>query len=125
LRLKIGNFFTIIKGIQSFFGFCNFYRRFIRDYGRITKLLNYLIRRDFTFNFDEKWKAFFEKLKNRLCTVLILRYYDPELECILETDISDGIIAAVLFQFHPDGEWYPVNYFFKDYRLCKAELPDL
>jgi hypothetical protein len=24
-----------IKGVQAFLGFCNFYRKFIRDYGRI------------------------------------------------------------------------------------------
>src|SRR5204862_694277 len=28
-----------VKGIQSFLGFCNFYRRFIRDYGRIARPL--------------------------------------------------------------------------------------
>jgi hypothetical protein len=89
--------FTIIKNIQSFLGFCNFYRRFIRNYGRIIKPLNHLIRRDFIFNFDEKCKAFFKELKDRLCTTPILRYYDPELEYILKTDILNGVIAAVLF----------------------------
>ena len=33
---------TIVKGIQSFLGFCNFYRRFITNYRRIAKPLNEL-----------------------------------------------------------------------------------
>jgi hypothetical protein len=28
---------TTVRGVQSFLGFCNFYRRFIRDYGIIAK----------------------------------------------------------------------------------------
>src|SRR6266487_5853467 len=34
-----------VKGIQSFLGFCNFYRRFIKDYGRIARPLNRLVRK--------------------------------------------------------------------------------
>ena len=30
---------TTVKGLQSFLGFCNFYRRFIKGYSRITKPL--------------------------------------------------------------------------------------
>jgi hypothetical protein len=38
-----------VKGVQSFLGFCNFYRRFIKDYGRIAKPLNELTRKDTIF----------------------------------------------------------------------------
>ena len=30
---------TSIKGVQSFLGFCNFYRRFLKDYCRIVRPL--------------------------------------------------------------------------------------
>ena len=36
---------TTVKGIQGFLGFCNFYRRFIKEYGRIVRLLNALTRK--------------------------------------------------------------------------------
>ena len=39
---------------------------------------------------------------------------------MLETDASDGVVAAVLSQLHPDGEWYPVGYFSKT--MAPAEL---
>jgi len=37
---------TNVKGIQSFFGFGNFYRRFIRDYSKITTPLSSLTRKE-------------------------------------------------------------------------------
>jgi hypothetical protein len=109
-----------VKGVQSFLGFCNFYRRFIRDYGRIAKPLHRLTKHDAVFEFDNNCQAAFEELKDRLCSSPILRYYDPALECLLETDASDGVVAAVLSQLHPDGEWYPVGYFSKT--MAPAEL---
>jgi hypothetical protein len=85
--------------------------------------LNHLTKRNFTFNFDEKCKASFEKLKDRLYTAPILRYYDPELKCILKTDALNGIITAILSQLYPDNEWYPINYFSKTIDPAKLNYP--
>jgi Reverse transcriptase (RNA-dependent DNA polymerase) len=68
-----------VRGIQSFLGFCNFYRRFIRDYGVIAKPLTRLTKTDIPFVFDKEcWEAF-EELKARLSGSEILYYYDPAL----------------------------------------------
>ena len=102
-----------VRGIQSFLGFCNFYRRFIPKYGRIAKPLVNLTKTGIPFDFDEEcWNAF-EELKARLTSAPVLRHYDPELECMVETDASDGVVAGVLSQLHLDGEWCPVAYFSK------------
>jgi transposase InsO family protein len=102
-----------VKGIQSFLGFCNFYRRFIRDYGRIARPLVRLTRNNIPFIFDQACQEAFEELKNRLASAPILRHYDPNLESMLETDASDGVVAGVLSQLHFDGEWHPIAYFSK------------
>ena len=60
----------------------------------------------------ECWEAF-KELKARLTSSELLRHYDPELQSMIETDASDGVIAGVLSQQHADGEWYPVAYFSK------------
>jgi transposase InsO family protein len=104
---------TTVRGIQSFLGFCNFYRRFIRNYGVIARPLVRLTKTGVPFKFDRDcWEAF-EELKSRLTSSSILRHYDPELQSMVETDASDGVIAGVLSQLYPDGEWYPVAYFSK------------
>ena len=49
-----------VKGVQSFLSFCNFYRRFIKDYGRIAKPLNELTRKDTVFRLTDECKAAFQ-----------------------------------------------------------------
>ena len=41
-----------LKELQSFLGFCNFYRRFIKDYSKIAKPLNQLTGKE-----EWKWEA--------------------------------------------------------------------
>jgi hypothetical protein len=104
---------STVRRIQSFLGFCNFYRRFIRDYGVIAKPLVRLTKTGIPFSFTKEcWEAF-EELKGRLISSPILRHYDPELQSKIETDASDGVIAGVFSQLHPDGEWHPVAFFSK------------
>jgi hypothetical protein len=115
-----------VRGIQSFLGFCNFYRRFIQDYGKIAKPLVHLTKTDVPFVFGlDCWDAF-EELKARLTSAPILRHYNPESECMIETDASDGVIAGILSQLHLDGQWYPVAYFSKTMAPaeCNYEIHD-
>lgn len=115
-----------VKGVQSFLGFCNFYRRFIRDYGTIARPLTRLTRQDIPFIFDSDCSEAFQELKERLLSAPILRHYDPELETILETDASDGVVAGILSQLHPDDEWHPVAFFSKTMAPaeCNYEIHD-
>src|SRR5436305_11067879 len=51
---------TIVKGVQLFLGFCNFYRRFIRNYRRVAALLTQLTHKDYAFQFDQECVQAFE-----------------------------------------------------------------
>ena len=48
------------------------------------------------FAFNSDYEAAFEELKSRLLFTPILRYYNLDLETILEIDALDGVIAGVL-----------------------------
>lgn len=108
-----------VRGIQSFLGFCNFYRRFIRDFGRIARPLTHLTKKDVDFRFDAKCHEAFEILRQALISAPVLAHYDPQLQCKLETDASDGVLGAVLSQQH-GKDWKPVAYFSKS--MAPAEL---
>jgi transposase InsO family protein len=110
---------TTVKGVQSFLGFCNFYRRFIRDYGIIARPLVNLTRTNTPFKFDFECCDAFDQLKASLTSAPILQHYNPDLECMLETDASDGVVASVLSQKH-GGDWLPVAFFSKT--MAPAEL---
>jgi uncharacterized membrane protein YoaT (DUF817 family) len=87
---------TIIKGVQFFLGFCNFYRRFIRDYRIIAKPIVNLIKTEVKFSWTQACQDFFLKLKSMLISAPILQYYSENLETRIETDASDGVVAGVL-----------------------------
>jgi transposase InsO family protein len=111
---------TTVQGIQSFLGFCNAYRRFIREYGRIAKPLSNLTKKDTPFVFDQSCTTAFEKLKASLTSAPILTHYSPDRQSRLETDSSDGVVAGVFSQLTDDGQWHPVAYFSKT--MAPAEL---
>jgi transposase InsO family protein len=101
-----------VKGVQSFLGFCNFYRRFIKDYSRIAKPLTRLTRADVSFQWDVNCQTAFDELKRRLISAPILRHYRPELPTRIETDASNEVVAGVLSQ-QEEGNWHPVAYYSK------------
>jgi hypothetical protein len=109
-----------VRGVQSFLGFCNFYRRFIKDYGRVARPLNRLTRKDQPFNFDDACQRAFKELKKRLSSAPLLVHFDPSKPTRMDTDASDGVVAGVLSQKQSDGEWHPVAYYSKT--MVDAEL---
>jgi hypothetical protein len=110
---------TTVKGIQSFLGFCNFYRRFIKEYGRIARPLTQLTRKDCPFIFSQACRDAFIELKKRLTSSPILAHYNPDQETMLETDASDNVVAGVLSQHGKDQLWHPIAYFSKTMALAE------
>jgi hypothetical protein len=118
---------TTVKGVQSFLGFCNFYRRFIREYGRIARPLTRLTRKDTPFVFNGECQQAFKELKARLTSAPVLGHYDPQRQTMLELDASDGVTAGVFSQLDPiDRQWHPVAYFSKTMAPaeCNYEIHD-
>jgi hypothetical protein len=63
---------TNMTGVQSFLGFANFYRRFIRDFSKITALLTRLIRKDTPWGWNDDTQVAFEELKRAMLSEPIL-----------------------------------------------------
>jgi len=75
--------------VQSFLGFANFYRRFIRDYSKITMPLSSLTRKVKLWEWGDKQQEAFETLKGAMITEPILQQFDLEQPVTMETDASD------------------------------------
>jgi hypothetical protein len=63
---------TNVKGVQSLLGFANFYRRFIRDFSKITTPLTRLTRKDTPWKWDDAAQSAFEQLKQAMVSEPIL-----------------------------------------------------
>ncbi|KAL5590159.1 uncharacterized protein BROUX77_007036 [Berkeleyomyces rouxiae] len=103
-----------VKGVQSFLGFANFYRRFIRDFSRICTPLFELTKKTQSFVWSSECEAAFHTLKDLFCSEPILKHFDYLLDTVIETDASDRVISAVMSQYHPTDKGlllHPVAYF--------------
>ena len=112
---------TSVKEIQSFLGFCNFYRRFISDFGTLARPLTQLTRKTTErFVWTSDTQLAFDSLKARFTSGLVLRHFDPSLPCVVDTDASDFAIGASLSQPDPEGSLRPVAFYSR--QLSAAEL---
>lgn len=102
---------TTVKGVQSFLGFCNFYRRFVREYGRTTRPLTALTKKDAPFDWNADCQRAFEDLKDRLLNAPVLAHFSHEKPTRVETDASQGVVAGVLTQQQSNGGWHPVAFY--------------
>jgi transposase InsO family protein len=117
---------TCVTDVQSFLGFANFYRRFIRDYSKKTKLLNDLTRKGVQFKWSSACQATFDELKAAFISAPILKPFDWTKEVILETDASDYVSAGILSQYDDKGILRPVAFFSKKHSPteCNYEIYD-
>lgn len=95
--------------IKQFLGLSGYYRRFIKDYSRISKPLTSLLKKNVPFEWTIEAQTAFDMLKEKLINAPILQYPNFEKEFILTTDASQFAIGSILSQGIP-GQDLPVAY---------------
>jgi hypothetical protein len=100
---------TDVKSLRSFLGHAGFYRRFIKDFSKITKPLTHLLQKDVAFDFDEKCLAAFWTLKSVLVSAPIIQPPDWSKPFEIMCDASDYAVGAVLGQ-KKEGRVHAIYY---------------
>ena len=115
-----------LKEVQAFVGFCNFYRRFIKDFSKIVKPLVALTKKECPFIWSEACQQAFQELKDKVTVAPVLKHYDRTKPAILETDSSDYVNGGVLSQEDNDGILHPVAFYSKNLlpAECNYEIYD-
>ena len=86
-----------VKGVQSFVGFANFYRRFIKEFSQIILPMMKLVRKDTTFQWNDEADQVFTRLKKMFTSAPILVLFDHEREIIVEVDASKWCVGGTLY----------------------------
>ena len=87
-----------VREVRSFLGHAKFYRRFIKDFSKITKPLCKLLQKDVLFEYNKECKIAFDSLKEKLVSAPIIQ--PPNWNCPFEImcDASNRAVGAVLGQ---------------------------
>ena len=100
---------TNLRDLCSFLGHVGFYRRFIRDFAKVSKPLTTLLCKDKDFVIDKEGERAFETLKLALIEAPILQSHNWDLPFEIMCDASDYAVGAVLGQRvdkKPTAIWY-------------------
>ena len=98
-----------VKGVRSFLGHAGFYRRFIKDFSKISKPLTNLLNKDVVFEFSQECLDAFYRIKEALISAPIIQPPDWTLPFEIMCDASDVAVGAVLGQ-KKDGRTTAIYY---------------
>lgn len=101
-----------VKDIQTFMGFCNFYRKFIEGFSRICVPINHLLKKKIEWNWGEEQQTAFDTLKERFTTAPLLIWPNFNKPYVVEADASNFARGAILSQ-EVDGQLHPIAYISK------------
>jgi RNase H-like domain found in reverse transcriptase len=99
--------------LRSFLGLCNVYRRFFKDFAKISAPLNILLRKGETpqLSLLSPEQVFaFDTLRASLLHPRILALPRIEGAFTLDTDASDHQLGCFILQEQPDGTQKPICY---------------
>nr|GFB71508.1 reverse transcriptase domain-containing protein [Tanacetum cinerariifolium] len=100
---------TTVKGIRSFLEHAGFYRRFIKDFSKISRPMTHLLEKNSPFIFSNECIQAFRTLKEKLteAPILIAPNWDQPFE--LMCDASDYAVGVVLGK-RIEKHFRPIHY---------------
>jgi len=99
--------------LQSFFGMCNVYQRFVKDFAERAKTLNALTRAEIPPDLPPPTDvaiAAFEDLRNALLCPPVLAFPKANQKLVLDVDACDDQVGCTLLQEEPGELLHTVGY---------------
>jgi hypothetical protein len=97
---------NMVKQVQGFLGFANFYWRFIKKFSKLVLPLNNLLQKDMKFDWSHQCQEAFETLKEWFLQEPMLMMPDHSKPFQIESDASKYASGAVLTQTDINGDWH-------------------
>lgn len=98
------------KDLQSFFGFCNFYRKFSQHHSQLLHPLSHLLKKGVPWSFKNEEKIAYDKIKDAFSAQIALTHPDFNLPFCIQTDASLVGIGAELFQVDKEKQRHTIAF---------------
>lgn len=108
------------RDVQSFLGLCNYYRKLVPQYSKHAAGLYRFTKKNETFQWDDAAEETFQNLKSLYTKDRIVRVFNYNQPCTMETDASDYALGAQLLQPDEEGTMHPVAFWSR--KMIPAEL---
>ena len=117
---------TNLTQMQFFVNFCNFYRRFIKNFSKIVYLLIQSTQKEMIFEWNQACQIIFDHMKKWITEVSILRHFDQNKETILETDSFNYVNDDILSQYNDEETLHSMIYYSKNlsFAECNYKIYD-
>ena len=102
-----------MKDVRKFLGLANYYRRFIKNFTRVTRPMNTLTRKNIKWQWEKEQQQAFDKLKEIFTTRPVLAAPDLDKEFRVEADASNYATGGVLSMKCSDKLERPVAFISK------------
>jgi len=117
---------TNLVQMQFFIDFCNFYRRFIKNFSKIVQSMIQLIQKEVIFEWNHACQTIFDHMKKWMTEAFILRHFDQNKETILETDSFNYVNDDILSQYDDEETLHSMIYYSKNlsFAECNYKIYD-
>jgi hypothetical protein len=93
---------TSAQDLHRFLGMATYLSKFVPNFSSVTQPLRPLLKDDVTWAWSPMHEAAFHNLKQLVASAPVLRYFDPSLPVVIQTDASSkGLGSCLLQDGHP------------------------
>jgi len=85
-----------VRGVRAFIGLASYYRKFVQNFASTAEPLSAQTKKGVRFSSLPEAQEVFECLKRALAETVTLAYPQPDQTFILDTDVSDVAVGAIL-----------------------------
>ncbi len=100
--------------MQFFIDFCNFYRRFIKNFSKIVRSMIWLTQKKIIFEWNEVCQTAFNHMKRCMTETSILRHFDQTCDFILEINSFNYVNDEVLSQYDNEDVLHSIVFYSKN-----------
>ena len=125
--------FRVLRELQIFLEFVNFYKRFVKFYAKITRVLTKLLKENKqerqyeSFNFEKAARQTFWRFIKTFTKAFMLIHFNFRNLIRIKIDVSELVIAAILFQFITfvidvnQTQWHSIVFYLKKWFLLRSD----